>query len=405
MELGVWAATSIGQVRELNEDYFLIDEEFNFFIVCDGMGGHAAGEVAAENAAQWVARYLRERARAIGDAGKSPEGHFRLLQIAEKAVELACAELYRMASSTPEYAGMGTTLTLLVIANNKAVMAHVGDSQLYLSRESQLHLLSTDHTLANELVVSGRLSAEEGHASRFRNVLTRSLGPHASVDVETLIFDLIPGDVLLLCTDGLTRYFEHKGEICAYLDQRSVDTASNRLVEIANERGGADNMTAVVVSVPSNAHAPGSGFENYMSLWKSVCLFDGLSMGRLMRVSNICSRIDLAKGGTLLRSGEFCNALYVVLTGQVVGGAKKFFPGDCFGAETLFQKHVVRDDLVAVMPAAIMKLSGKDFRALTRRFPKVGRRLLSNLCNFLTCQLQQQLDNDFSESDTWVEQD
>jgi serine/threonine protein phosphatase PrpC len=405
MELEVSAASSVGRVRELNEDYYLVDEELKFFIVCDGMGGHAAGEVAAENAAQLVASYLREHKRAIVNTDRSPDGHFRLLQLAEKAVERACAELYRMASSTPEYAGMGTTLTLLVIANNKAIMAHVGDSQLYLSRESQLHLLSTDHTLANELVVSGRLGAKEGATSRFRNVLTRSLGPHESVDVETLIFDLVPGDVLLLCTDGLTRYFEHRNEISAYLDRDSLGTASQRLVQIANERGGADNVTAVVVTIPGSNVASGNACEDFMSLWKSTFLFKGLSLGRLMRVSNVSSRINLAEGDTVLRTGDMCEGFYVVLAGHVSGRGSKFLPGDSFGAESLFQKHVIREDLVAVTPAVVMRLSGQDFRGLTRRFPKLGRRLLSNLCNFLSCELQKHLDDDFSESDTWVEYD
>ncbi len=209
-----------------------------------------------------------------------------------------------MASETPEYAGMGTTLTLVVVANNKAIMAHVGDSQLYLSRESQLHLLSTDHTLANELVFSGRLSAEEGHASRLKNVLTRSLGPYKSVDVETLIFDLVPGDVLLLCTDGLTRYFKHTGEIAAYLDEDSFATASNQLIQIANDRGGADNVTAVVISIPSISESLNEGFKDSISLWKSAFLFRGLSLGRLMRISNISSRIELAQGDAILRNGR-----------------------------------------------------------------------------------------------------
>lgn len=406
MQLNVSAASDVGRVREQNEDYYLIDEELNFFIVCDGMGGHAAGEVAAQNAAHIVANYLRGNRRLLANADKSPDGHFRVLQIAEDAVEFACAELYSMASSQTSCAGMGTTLTMLIIVDDKAVMAHVGDSQLYLARADTLHLLSTDHTLANELVMCGKLSPLEGQKSRYNNILTRSLGPHESVQVETLLFDLAPGDVLLLCSDGLTKYFEHRDEMAAFLAEDPAGNAPARLIDIANSRGGADNITAVVISVMTSApQVPAKSSQDYSRVLRSVFLFGGLSLGRLLHVLNGSHRRSLAVGEALLRAGDRYSTFYVVLDGRIASRSRAFGVGESFGAQSLYHASVAKEDIVAVVPTLVMAISSKEFRSLTQRFPRLGRRLLSNLASYLSKELQRRLDRDFADSDTWVEPD
>ncbi len=401
-----FGATHVGQVRERNEDSFLVDDQLNLYIVCDGMGGHAAGEVASENAARFVASYLRERHAQISAAANTPEGYYRVLRLAEGAVEYASSQLYQMACSEPECSGMGTTLTLLLIVGNKGVMAHVGDSRLYLSRAGNLHQLSQDHTLVNELVQKGMLSAEDGSESPYGHILTRSIGPHDAVEVETLMFDLLPGDVFLLCSDGLTRYLDSEAEILALVDREVNEESARQFIESANCRGGADNITAIVVELQAAAGAAvldAAEFEHRLNILKSVFLFQGLSLSRLMRVINIAASSRHRPGDRIMPQGEICHQLCVVLRGQVSYGSKTYAAGDCFGAQTLFCKQELHSDLVADEATQLLSIQGDDFQSLTRRVPRLGRRLLTQLARYLSKELQIAGKIDEDMDDTWTE--
>ena len=246
MRATAFGTTNIGQRRERNEDAFLIDDELSTYVVCDGMGGHAAGEVAARMAAELVAEYLRDNRSALEQAHSNPAGYFKVVELAESATVETCRRLHEIATSDPNLAGMGTTMTMLVVVDNKGVMSHVGDSRLYLLRDGELHLLSSDHTLANELLQRGALSADDFGSSPYQHVLTRAVGSTAAVESEMLLFDILPEDTFLLCSDGLTKYIEDHAELTDFMQRSDLSSVSDELVELANRRGGNDNITVVV---------------------------------------------------------------------------------------------------------------------------------------------------------------
>ncbi|MFC1852720.1 PP2C family protein-serine/threonine phosphatase [candidate division CSSED10-310 bacterium] len=201
--LGV-GQTDRGRKRNNNEDYMFIDNELGLYIVSDGMGGHAAGEVASKSAVNSVVRQIKSQRPLLDRVKNKIEGISKVVRLAEKALVEACNDVYQLAKSKQNLAGMGSTLTLFLIVDEKAVMAHVGDTRLYLLRAGEVHLLSNDHTMAAEMVRKGIISLEESRGHRMSNVLTRTVGTHEAVQVDTLLIDIFPEDRFLLCSDGLS---------------------------------------------------------------------------------------------------------------------------------------------------------------------------------------------------------
>ena len=202
--LSSWAQTSVGRVRDHNEDAYLVDEALGLFAVADGMGGHAAGEVASKLALETVQRVVSEGRAKIDNYRRdqgSREARRVLLEMIEEAAHAACAAVHEAGKQDERLRGMGTTLCLLVIAGAHGFIAHVGDSRIYLVRGEKTHQLTQDHNLQNELLKRGKLTPEQIAQVKQKNALTRAIGVYASVEVDTLDFGIVPGDRLLLCSD------------------------------------------------------------------------------------------------------------------------------------------------------------------------------------------------------------
>src|SRR5687767_6624958 len=257
MELTFAAATDVGRQRNHNEDNFLIDKKLQLFIVADGMGGHAAGEVASSitvhqvRDAVYANRDLVDRFRSGDPAVQAVE----LLQVLEHAIQDACGTVYNRAQTEQEKRGMGTTASVLLIAGEpgklRGFIAHVGDSRIYLTRQGQCHQLTEDHSLMNELVRRGKIRREEFESSpykQFKNAVTRAVGVYASVEVDTFDFDILPGDRFLLCSDGLYVYLDDD-TLPDVLADGEVKDVPKRLIDLANAGGGHDNVTGIVVRV------------------------------------------------------------------------------------------------------------------------------------------------------------
>lgn len=319
MQIAACGITDIGKNRQRNEDAFLIDEQLNFYVVCDGMGGQAAGDVAALKATEFIAEHLRNNATVLSDVQASQQACYKLVQLAETTTIATCRQLHALASSQPQYAGMGTTMTMLIIAGNKAVMAHVGDSRLYLLRDQELHLLSSDHNMANEMLQRGILTLAEFETHPFRHYLTRSVGSGEAVEPEVLLFDILTGDTLLLCTDGLSRYIEDDREMAGLLQQDRFASIPQQLVKIANDRGGHDNITAVAIRVTSDTTTR-SGDEvtrTKTAALQSLFLCETLSYPRLIRLVEISEIRTYAAGDGVLSENDVCEGLYLILDGRV----------------------------------------------------------------------------------------
>src|SRR3954469_18552741 len=257
MELTFAAATDVGRQRTHNEDNFLIDKKLRLFLVADGMGGHAAGEVASSIAAHEIrdavhnSRDLIDRYR-VDHPGVQG---YEILQVLEHAIQAACSAVHTRAQSEPDKRGMGTTATVLLVAGSgdqlRGFIAHVGDSRCYLARQNQCHVLTEDHSLMNELVRRGKLNREQIESSpykQYKNAVTRAVGVYASVEVDTFDFDILPGDRFLLCSDGMYAYVD-EAQPPLQLADGDVRDVPKRLIDVANAGGGHDNITAVAIRI------------------------------------------------------------------------------------------------------------------------------------------------------------
>ncbi|HEX3032547.1 MAG TPA: Stp1/IreP family PP2C-type Ser/Thr phosphatase [Bacillota bacterium] len=230
--------THVGLVRKSNEDALIIDENLGLFGVADGMGGHKAGEVASELAVQQLVEYFgRQQASEISLADQLREG-----------VSLANEAVYNQAMHRENLRGMGTTITVGVFRGPRLYIANVGDSRAYLLREGVFTRLTTDHSLVFELVQQGGISQEEAFQHPQRNVLTRALGTSPEVEADITEMDLMAGDLLLFCTDGLCGLLREE-EIAAILKNNDIFAAQKGLLEAALERGGQDNISMVLVEL------------------------------------------------------------------------------------------------------------------------------------------------------------
>jgi serine/threonine protein phosphatase PrpC len=249
--LEAWLVTDVGVVREHNEDSAYMEPTNGFFIVADGMGGHAAGEVASAMAVDTVRKTLESSRKEIESFKRAPTdaGRRSIVQLLQSAVLSAHQAVFQRGQHEADKAGMGTTLDVVLIAGPEAFVAHVGDSRTYLVRDGRSSQITTDHTVAEVLVIEGKLTIEEAQVSPLRTILVNAIGVSADVGVEMAHVTLKRGDRLLLCSDGLHDYFPIEEEIAQKLSTSTPGDALKDMVELAKTRGGHDNITGVAVQV------------------------------------------------------------------------------------------------------------------------------------------------------------
>jgi serine/threonine protein phosphatase PrpC len=384
--------TDIGRRRKLNEDSLLIVPELGLFAVADGMGGAAAGEVASDRAVEVVRAFVRDRAQILRDfaADPTPDRGAAAARLVEQAIQAACHDIFRMAGADVRLRGMGTTFVCLVVAGERAVVAHVGDSRLYLARRGHVHVLTEDHTLIAEQIRAGDLRPEDAHKSPFKGVLTRALGQHESVQVDSLVVDLLPGDAFLLCSDGLYGYFGDD-ELAERFAAGVTDDLPAELVTAANERGGRDNITAVVVAVESAAEQPASMAR--IDALQRIPLFEHMSYREQNEVVGLARTRHYPTGQTIVREGEPGGDLYVVLDGQVsieqhglpiatVGA------GGHFGEMGLVDAGPRSASVRALTPIRAMVISREDMMGLMQRDPNLAVKLLWSFVQVLSQRLR-----------------
>ena len=251
VKLEAWLVTDVGVVREHNEDSAHMEAQKGFFIVADGMGGHAAGEVASAMAVDTVRKTLEDSRAEIDAFKRAPtdSGRRGIVQLLQSAVLSAHQAVFQRGQNEADKAGMGTTLDVVLVAGPEAFVAHVGDSRTYLIRDGRSSQITTDHTVAEVLVIEGKLTIEEAQVSPLRTILVNAIGVSADVGVEMAHVTLKRGDRLLLCSDGLHDYFPIEDEIAQKLSADAPGDALKDMVELAKTRGGHDNITGVAVQV------------------------------------------------------------------------------------------------------------------------------------------------------------
>jgi serine/threonine protein phosphatase PrpC len=252
MHIEAFARTECGPVRKNNEDALLIDEELSIFVVADGMGGHAAGEVASDIAVHTVRDVLvgnadPDETRLVRDIDPSDPADVMRERL-RYAMNQASVAIRRVASERPETRGMGTTVVMLALDGDQAHLAHVGDSRAYLFREGRLTRLTRDHTVVQQEIDAGRLTPELARLLPHRSILTQSVGFHGPVEPDVSTRVVAPGDVFVLCSDGLTDVLDDVA-LARFCGATPAEELADVLTESAMAHDAEDNVTVVVVAV------------------------------------------------------------------------------------------------------------------------------------------------------------
>ena len=247
-----FGATYAGKVRDGNEDSYLIALDVGLYIVADGMGGHAAGEVASQMTTTTLEAEIRNSAEGLGELAKKGrldrddrEGALTLL---EEAVAASCHAVYQQSQFQADYKGMGCTLTVLLIVGDRGFVAHVGDSRLYLHRGGRTNLLTQDHRVIDELLRAGRITPARARELNLDNALSRAVGVQPVVQCDVLDMEVMAGDRFLLCSDGLHGLLNDE-ELRERLAGHALPDLAGVFIDEANERGSPDNVTCIVIDL------------------------------------------------------------------------------------------------------------------------------------------------------------
>jgi protein phosphatase len=235
--LRIGSLTDVGKVRSSNEDAYGLALDHGVFIVADGMGGHQAGEVASQQAVDSLLESLCNR-----------EPEESAAEAMRRAVADANTQIAAAAQKDRNLKGMGTTVVGAIVEGNRFTVAHVGDSRAYLVRDRAIKQLTEDHSMVAELVKAGVITPEAAETHPYRSAISRSLGQFKEVETDTIEMEFAPGDQLLLCTDGLTRFAKAEEILERILANDDPQDAAQALIDLANERGGRDNITAILIS-------------------------------------------------------------------------------------------------------------------------------------------------------------
>jgi serine/threonine protein phosphatase PrpC len=390
--------TDVGRKRQHNEDAMLVDPALGLFIVADGMGGHAAGEVASARSVEVVRAHLAANKGILKDLAKDVAQTSRAAasSLVEVAVQRACADIYKTATSDATKRGMGTTFVCLVISGNKGVIGHVGDSRIYLVRNNQCHRLTEDHTLIAAQLKAGTITREQAASSQYRNVITRAVGIQESVQVDTLIVDALPGDLFMLCSDGLHGYLADD-EVATLVASTPAKDLPDRFVALANERGGKDNITTVVVTLAGDAGTATEEVaeaQSRMEALKKIPLFRHLTYKEQTAVLSTASTRTFPAGREIVTENQPGEELFVVIRGRVAvekGGVQiaELRAGGHFGEMGLIDNAPRSATVRAIEPTRVMVIGRPDLMNLMKKESILAVKLLWSFVQVLSDRLRE----------------
>jgi serine/threonine protein phosphatase PrpC len=380
------AISDVGKVRDHNEDSFSCDADRGLFIVCDGMGGHAAGEVASALAVKTVReRWLSEEieaAVAAFTAAAEPDAQKRLMTAMRTGAAAAHDAILAEAARDGEKHGMGTTLVAMRAIGGYAVFAHAGDSRAYMVRDKISMQLTEDHTLLARLLAAGIDVDTSGDGARFRSMLTNALGIGTECRVATFLMQLLDGDQFLLCSDGVSEYVGEAeiGEVL--VAHPEPEQAARKLVQLALDRGGSDNATALVVRV--EAAPKGASPDRHKEDQEAVAacpLFAKLSPQQRLRALRIAIGREYGAGERLPAQTLGGRVAWVILEGELDRAGARVGKGALLYAESLVDDRMIEREQLAVAAKDVraMALRADDFRELCEDDAELGEALLEAL--------------------------
>jgi len=240
-QMKAFAATDVGKVRQMNQDYFHVSEEtnYNLYILADGMGGYTGGEIASKLATECVVEYIKEN---FDSTGKNKE---EILELVRSTMEYANNVVYDKAKHETNLEQMGTTLEICLVYNNRAYIGHIGDSRIYRIRKDIIRRLTTDHSYVQKLLKDGTITKEEAEHHPKKNMLMKALGCEPIIEPDVMVKGFLKDDIILMCSDGLTNMVDEK-KIYGLI-KNDFDSATQKLIDLANESGGYDNITIITI--------------------------------------------------------------------------------------------------------------------------------------------------------------
>lgn len=388
MKLHDYLITDNGLVREHNEDAVGHAREIGLYVLADGMGGAQAGEVASQTLVTEVLDFVESAVKAAGE--KKP-GDEQMLSILTESLQKSNIAIYDLSQKDRSKSGMGTTAAALWIRNHKAYVAHVGDSRIYLLRDKKLQQLTEDHTRVNEMLKLGLITKEQAQFHPARHVITRAVGAQPAVQIDTLVKDVKAGDIFLLCSDGLSNKIDHEELEIRLCQSSSEEEKARKLISVARDNGGEDNISAIVVRCGESAVeakiAPSQQPVTTADV-RAITTYDGFSaqvVGELAKVSEVKT---FQVGDIIFSEGDAGGALYLILD----GGANVFktldpekgirrqmaelFAGDFFGEISWIDKKPRSATVVAGKESRMLCLSCEVFEELMWRDPATASSLL-----------------------------
>ena len=380
-----YAATDVGKVRDHNEDNFLVDKKLALFVVADGMGGHAAGEVASAIAVRSVHEEVKkERDTVMGYAAQPRASTPRqVVAVLEHAVQKACARIHEEAQNDPAKRGMGTTLSALLVIGQQGFIAHVGDSRIYLMRGGRVQQVTEDHTVYNELIKRGKLSREQIEKVAQKNAITRAVGVYERVEVDTLVVEVLPGDCFCLCSDGLAGYLDGPQELAPLLALEG-NAAPKALMDLANDRGGKDNITAILVKLGAEG-AVDDNRARLLNLKRDILakmpIFARLTERELLRVMQAVEVRAYQPNDLIIQEGTKGDELFIVLTGKVrVQRGEQLLtylgPGEHVGEMALIRSVPRSATVKAEGEAELIAIRRADFFEILRKEHELAVKML-----------------------------
>jgi PPM family protein phosphatase len=401
MELSFWAATDVGRKREHNEDNFLVDKKLSLFVVADGMGGHASGEVASHIAVHEFRNAIETKQDVLEayTKGSADTGTAEVLALLEHGVQAAGIAIFERGKLEPDKRGMGTTISALMVVGDRGFIAHVGDSRIYLLRQAQVIQLTEDHSLINELIRRGKVTKDSLARSpynAYKNAVTRALGVYETVQVDTIDFDVLPGDQFLISTDGLHTYLDDD-RLKDLFSGDEITAIPKRLIDHANEAGGQDNITAIALRVDKGgAEAVDTRTEELtrkIEVLKQMPLFRHLTYKEIIRVLNLTEVSDYGPNDDIMREGEPGDDLYILLRGRVrlhKGGAfiTTLLPGAHLGEMALIDRSPRSVTATAEERSRLLILRRQEFYEIIRKDPPLSVKLLWSFVQVLNERLR-----------------
>ena len=386
------ARTDVGLKRRHNEDALIALDDIGLFVVADGVGGRKAGELASALTIETFQNHAGVFAELLERFGREPTSANRNL-ILQSLLDTAQASSRRVFETGAQtgHEGMTTTLVAALCGGGVAFIVHVGDSRAYLLRDGALRQLTEDHSLVNELKAQGNPVEPTGTSLRYKNVITRAIGLYPSVQADTLAVELLDGDRILLCSDGLT---DMVSETRLLRHMRAPDTtrACESLVDEALAQGGKDNISVVVIEPDATLEpAAVSARANVM---QSLFLFRDLPHAARLRVGRILTERRIDEGEIVVEQDTLGHSLFVVMQGEVavhLDGSEvaRLGAGQHFGELALLEDTTRSASIVACTDTSLLELRRDDLRRYCATEPGVGNRILWRLIEALGERLRQ----------------